>query len=126
MIDRQLAKEIAAMCGNGSREAEFALLAKLRAASASLSDHPSMQTINNSIRKHGRAAVAVCIAATLYKRRERLGRWQIEWADGALAAWRTKTPSHIEDVQIRDDRLHPTAICNYARSFIELTTEVQE
>ena len=75
-----------------------------------------------AIKEYGRVPVAICTAATLWQRKERIDRWKIEWAMEVLNAWNNRTNSTIEIAAI-DDGLHPTRICGYAGDFIRLTTE---
>lgn len=122
MLDRTLEKEIKRLNGDGSREARFDTIKKLRAAMNDLSTPKVMYTFNDCLRAHGRAAVSVCVAATLYERRERIDRWGLSWAKAVLALWTNRTPSMVESICIRD-QLHPTRICDYANSLIKLTTQ---
>lgn len=121
-LDGTLAKEVKAMNGNNSREAKFALLKKIDAAVKDMST-PDIQTrFNEILGKHGRAVTAICVAATLFERRERLDDWGIRWAMDVLDCWTTKPMSGISRACI-DDGIHPTRICEYAGSFIKLNTE---
>ena len=73
--------------------------------------------------KHGRAVVAVCVAATLDARKDRLDCWNWVWAYEVLSALpQSITLRNLERAHI-EDGLHPTAICDYAGPFIRLTTE---
>ena len=74
-LDRTLAKEIRALFGNGSREAKFAALKRIDAARKDLSTTRVRDTFADCLREHGRAVVAVCVAATLDARKERLDYW---------------------------------------------------
>lgn len=76
---------------------------------------------NEAFRIYGRIPVAICIAATLYQRRERLDYWNFAWATEILDLWTNRTPHGIEDACINDG-IHPTRICEYAGDFIKLTT----
>lgn len=120
-IDKTLIKEIKKLNGDESRDAGFAMMALLKDAKRTLSRPEVIDVFDETVRIHGRAVVAVCVAATLYVRRERIGEWGLKWAKEVLASWTTKTPSRIEDVQIVDN-LHPTKICAYAEDFMRLVT----
>lgn len=73
--------------------------------------------------KHGRAVVAVCVAATLDARKDRLDCWNWVWAYEVLSALpQSITLRNLERAHI-EDGLHPTAICDYAGPFIRMTTE---
>lgn len=75
-----------------------------------------------AIKKYGRVPVAICTAATIYMRKERLGGWGFLWAQNVLALWTNRPPSGIDRAAIMDDTLHPTRICDYSARFIRLTT----
>jgi len=121
-LDRTLAREIKALNGDGTREARFDTLNKVRAASKDLSTPKVREHFNDCLKTHGRAVTALCVASTLYTRRERLDEWGLEWALAVLNLWTNKMSSFIDRASI-DDGLHPTRICEYAGSFIQLTTE---
>lgn len=121
-LDNTLVREIKTkLYCNGDREAKFAALKKVRAACADLSTINVCDTFDDCMRKHGRAVVAVCVAATLEIRKERLDWWQWEWAHEVLKLVSFFTPSNLESAHIKDG-LHPTRICEYAGSLIKFTT----
>jgi len=123
-LDRTLVKEIKAANGDGSREAKFALLHKIDAAAKDMSTPEIRERFSEMLVRHGRAVTAICIAATLWIRRERLDDWQIPWAMEVLEHWTTKPKSETGiDRAYIDDQIHPTRICEYATSFIKCTTE---
>lgn len=122
MLDKELAKEIRACNGNGSREAKFAFLAKLDAAKRDLSTPEVMRTFTVCVAKHGRAVVAICVAATLQERQKRLDRWKMEWAEEVLDLWTNRAASNVARGVINDG-LHPSKIQVYAGQFIRLTEE---
>ena len=95
---------------------------KLDAANKDLSTTAVMDTFTDCLKKHGRGPVAICVAATLYLRRERLENWGLPWALAVLDLWTNRPPSYLSRANI-DDGLHPTRICEYAGGFIEDTTE---
>ncbi len=123
-LDRTLAREIRAANGDGSREAKFSLLRKVEQAAQDFSTPDVIRIFDSLLVKHGRAVTAICVAATLWMRRERLDGWQLRWARQVLDLWTTKpkTETGVGRAYI-DDKLHPTRICEYAASFINLTTE---
>ena len=121
-LDRTLAKEIKAANGDGGREAKFSLLRKIDEARKDMSTPEVMTQFNDMPRKHGRAVTAICVAATLWSRRDRLDGWRLKWAAEVLDLWTTKPPSGVSRAVI-EDGLHPTRICEYAASFINFTTE---
>ena len=124
VLDMTLAREIKAANGDGRREAKFMLLHKVDAAAKDMSTPEIVERFNEMLIEHGRAVVAICVAATLWIRRERLDDWHIQWAMEVLELWTTKPKSEtgISRAYI-DDKVHPTRICEYAASFINCTTE---
>lgn len=124
-LDRVLAKDIQREAnGDGSREAKFAFMKRVEAANKALSTPEVVRGgFDAAIKEHGRVSVSVCVAATLYNRRERLDKWGFLWATEVLSLWTNRTPSGIDRATIRDETLHPTSICGYAGEFIRLTTE---
>lgn len=120
-LDRTLSAEIKAAAGS-DRAAKFDLLRRVSAARADLSTTKVRSTFNDTLRKHGRVPVAICIAATLEARRERLDYFGITWAREVLSLLPGWTAGNKERGHI-EDGIHPTAICDYARDFIKYTTE---
>ena len=109
--------------GNGSREARFAFMKQVEGTRKALSSSEVARGgYDVAIKKYGRVPVAICTAATLYIRKERLGGWGFLWAQNVLALWTNRPPSGIDRAAIRDDTLHPTRICDYSARFIRLTT----
>lgn len=122
-LDRTFVKEVKALCGDGSREAKFAMLRRIDAARKDLSTTEIRRTFNDCIRNHGRAVVCVCVAATLDARKDRLDRWGWRWAHEVLSLLPYNiTPGNLERAHINDG-IHPTAICDYAESLIRVTIE---
>ena len=124
-IDSELAKEIKALNGDGSREARFKTLEKVKAAAADFSTPEVRGKFNELLSKHGRAVTAICVASTLSQRRERLDWWGLRWALEVINLWTNRTPAFLERACIYDG-LHPTRICEYAEAFINLTIEEGE
>ena len=125
-LDRTLAQEIKKANGDGGREAKFALMKKIDAAAKEMSRTDIRTQFNELAIKHGRAVTAICIAATIWIRRERLELtgWRIRWAQEVLACWTTK-PKTVDGLHRAyiDDGIHPTAILDYAASFINFSSE---
>lgn len=121
-IDGELKKEIRNMNGDSSRAARLAMRDKVYAASKDLSTTKAPEIFTECLKKHGRGAVALAVASTLYERRERLEWWGMGWALAILDLWTTKKDYYVESAAIRDG-LHPSKICIYAGSFIKLTGE---
>lgn len=126
ILDRTLAQEIKKANGDGSHEAKFALLKKIDAAAKEMSRTDIRTRFNELSIKHGRAVTAICIAATIWIRRDRLelSGWRVRWAQEVLNCWITK-PKTIDGIYRAyiNDGIHPTAILDYAASFIDFTTE---
>lgn len=121
-LDKTLVRELKTLDGNGTREARFDTLRRVLAAREDLSSPEVREKFSECLRRHGRPAVAVCVAATLYTRRERIDGWGLPWAFAVLEHWTNRGAHFIERASI-DDGLHPTRICEYAGEFIRLTTE---
>lgn len=121
-LDRTFSKEIIKLNGDGSREAKFATLKRVKAAKRSLSTTGVINNFDECVKEHGRSIVALCVAATLYWRRERIDFWGYEWAKEVIALWTNRGCCSLDEAHI-DDGLHPTRICEYAASFIKLTSE---
>lgn len=119
-LDCTFAREIKKTNGDGSREAKFALLKTIRETSKALSTPNVMYSYDDCIKKFGRVPVAICTAATIYERRNRLNGSSIQWANEILKLW-TNRPDDLFCAYI-DDGLHPTRIEEYARNLICLTT----
>lgn len=122
-LDRTLEKEIRAVTGDGSRAAKFALLSKIDAAAADMSSPGIRETFCDCLRKHGRAVTAICVAVTLVERKERLDRWGLSWALDVVGLLPTNFTQGNKERAYINDGLHPTRICEYARTFIRLTSE---
>ena len=122
-IDRSLANEIKKANGDGSREAKFAFLHKAVEAKKELSTPAVREHFSDCFKHHDRAAIAICVAATVLDRKDRLERTTVEWATEVMKLWTNRTPS--TDRVVIEDGLHPTRIEEYAGSFIRLTTEEQ-
>lgn len=121
-LDSTLVKEIRAAAGNGDRDTKFRLLRRVSETCEDLSNPDIRSTFNQVLREHGRVAVAICVAATLEARRERLDNWSLTWAREVLSLLPGWTAGNLERAHI-EDGIHPTAICDYARGLIACTIE---
>lgn len=109
--------------GDGSREARFDFVRCLDAAAKDLSSPDVIRGgFDHAIRTHGRVPVAICTAATIWRNRNRLDRWAVEWAQDVMRLWTNRTPSGVDRATISDG-LHPTRIEEYAGSLIKFTVE---
>lgn len=121
-LDRTFVQEIRKEAnGDGSREARFAFLRLASVAAQKLSTPDVMREFNNILREYGRATVGLCIAVTVWERRDRLSRKTVYWAQEVLKLW-TNRPGSLLRLYIRDN-LHPTRIEEYAGPLIKMTTE---
>lgn len=121
-LDRTFAREIEkAANGDGSREARFAFLNPAREAAKKLSTPNVRREFDNTLREYGRATVGLCVAVTVWERRDRLESRTVRWAMEVLKLW-TNRPRDILCLYIYDN-LHPSRIEEYAGSLIRLTTE---
>ena len=122
-LDRTLVKEIKKLVGvSGTREERFDAMKKIEAARVELSTTEVMRTFHDCLKHHGRAAVAICVASTLYEMCERIDTNYLSWAMAVLELWPNRGKTFISRARI-DDGLHPTRIYEYAGDFIRLTSE---
>ena len=123
-LDKTFVQEIKKTAnGDGSREAKFAFLKSAKAATAELSTTNVFNVFDDVCRKYGRAAVGVCLAATIMERRDRLEPETVRWAIEVMKLWTNRAPINIEGVIIRDG-IHPCKIEWYDSTFIRFTTEM--
>lgn len=121
-LDRTFAREFKkAANGDGSREARFAFLNPAKEAARKLSTPNVMREFDGILRDYGRATVGLCVAVTVWERRDRLESRTVRWAIEVLELW-TNRPPDTRCLYIGDN-LHPSRIEEYAGSFIKLTTE---
>ena len=121
-LDRTFAREVKkAANGDGSREARFAFLNPAKEAARKLSTPNVMREFDGILREYGRATVGLCVAVTVWERRDRLESRTVRWAEDVLKLW-TNRP-HDTLCLFINNGLHPTRIEEYAGSFIKLTTE---
>lgn len=118
-LEDSFVKEIKKVNGDGGREAYFAFYNKARDAAKALSTPQVLYTFSDIIGQYGRAAVGICVAATIVARAKRLDYRSAQWANEVLALWYNR-PSDLGSVLI-DDGLHPTRIEVYARVLMEAT-----
>ena len=121
-LDMYFAREVEKTAnGDGSREARFAFLLHAREAAKRLSTPNVGCEFRDILREYGRATVSLCVAVTVWERRNRLKRRTVRWAEEDLKLW-TNRP-HDTLCLVINDGLHPSRIEEYAGSFIKLTTE---
>lgn len=121
-LDKTFEKEIIKISnGNGSREAKFNFLKSAKETAKELSTIKAAEIFNSTIKKHGRVTVAICVAATILQKEDRLDYPTCQWARKVISLWGNR-PSDISCVAFCDG-LHPTRIEEYAGGFIRLTTE---
>lgn len=120
-LDKSFAREISRIAdGDGSRERKFEFLSMCRAAAKHLSTSHVFDEFNHAIKAYGRVAVAVCVAATISKRSDRLLTSNVQWAHAVLKCWHNR-PGNLNSIVIMDN-LHPTRIEEYAGALIRLTS----
>lgn len=124
-LDRTLIKELKAAQGDGSREAMFCLWNDVQDARDLMGDeaYDGPSRLNACLGEYGRAVTAIVVASTLFQRRERIDNWGLSWAMEVLKLWTNRGPSFVERAAINDWFYHPTRICEYAASFLRVTTE---
>lgn len=121
-LDRTFAREIKkAANGDGSREARFAFLNPAKEAVRKLSTPNIRDEFGDILQEYGRATVGICVAVTVWERRDRLESRTVRWAREVLKLW-TNRPVDTLCLYIHDN-LHPSRIEEYAGSLIRLTTE---
>lgn len=121
-LDKTFEKEIIKISnGNGSREAKFNFLKTAKEAAKELSTIKAAAIFNGTIKKYGRVTIAICVAATILQKEDRLDYATCKWARKVISLWGNR-PSDISCVAFSDG-LHPTRIEEYAGDFIRLTTE---
>lgn len=120
-LEKDFRRQIQKAVGSGDREAKFELLGAVRKAARDMSTPKIPYEFNEAVRKHGRAIVALSVAATITERSKYIKREYVEWAGQVMQMWTTK-PNVLYDVCIKDD-LHPSRIEEYARLLITSTTE---
>ena len=123
-LDLMLLMEVQALRGDGGRKSWIALLDRVEAARKDLSTTDVRRTFQDTLHKHGRAVVAVCVAATLMARADRLQKWGTVWAQGVLdqlQEWGSRDLLRLS--ALIDDGIHPTAICEYAQPLFRETIQ---
>lgn len=125
MLENELAKEIKRFLGGSTdREEHFKVLERLSKTAKdmeSINRYNYEEAFSECLRKHGRAAVSVCIAATLWERRGRLGNWNLHWAIDVMNLWEWKIGNQYERACVYGNS-HPTTICDYAAKFIKINS----
>lgn len=121
-LDRTFAREVSKISnGDGSREAKFAFKKTVEEVKRALSTPEVREKFTDCIKQYGRVPVAICTAATIITRRDRLERVSYCWAIEVMKLYTNATAD--KGFAIIEDGLHPTRIEEYAGSFIKLTTE---
>jgi len=124
-LDNELAKEIKAFVGKGEERKSCVRVNQTVQKAAEEMEKASRYDgipIGECAKKYGRAAVAICIASTLWERKEILGNWNLEWAIDVLNQWGWRD-RYATRRGLIGGNAHPTAICCWAKSFIEYTSE---
>lgn len=119
-MDETFAREIKKQAnGDGSREAKFTFKKKVCAARNELSTPEVLDEFGVILKKHGRVPVAICVAATILERADRLNARSVEWAEKVMSLY-TNCP--LDKLYASyNDGLHPSRIEEYAGALIKLT-----
>lgn len=128
MVERELAREIRKACGSGERAAKMKLLGAVRGVQERMSSLECAKdprgAMRAAIREHGRAAWALCLAATIVTaRQDWVNSKTMAWAREVIGLWSCR-PMDIGQVAY-NDRLHPSRLAEYAGDFIRTLTEVE-
>jgi len=102
--------------GDGGREYRFALMNELRETADELNKRDGF---DDCLKKHGRAKVALCVAATIVRSQDRYEQSQVAWAQAVLELWTNRTEKSILDVLIV--RLHPGYVAGNSASLRRIT-----
>ena len=122
-VDRELLREVRAFAKNdGTKEQFRPIRLKLEECRKALSTPEVMYNFDDTLCKHGRAAVAILLACTLIEREYRLDGHYAWWARDVLDAAKLPLGYRPEEHSIIDD-LHPTRIFEYAGELLRLTSE---
>ena len=120
-LDETFAREIKKQAnGDGSREAKFAFKKKVCAARDEMSTPKVLDKFEEILKKHGRVPTAICVAATILERADRLEESTVDWATAVMELY-TNCPLDKLYGCI-DDGLHPSRIEEYAGALIKYTT----
>ena len=108
-LDGTFAREIEKTAnGDGSREARFAFLNPARDAAKRLSTPNVRNDFDDVLWEYGRATVGLCVAVTVWERRDRLESRTVRWAEDVLKLWTNRAPDNL--CLFINDGLHPTLI----------------
>lgn len=122
-LDTTFAREIKKVAnGDGSDEHMRTFRKTLRMVKAELSCVGVRERYNECVKKYGRVPVAICTAATVVDRQDRLESKSITWALEVLKHW-TNRPNTTLYFAVIEDGLHPTRIEEYAAPLMQVTTE---
>lgn len=122
-LDKTFAAEIRkATLGDGSAEHMRSFKRELNETARGLSTPKIEKNLDKYIAKYGRVKVAICMAATIMQNADRLTTKAYDWAAAVLGEWQNP-PTYKLGVYYTD-KLHPSKLDDYGRSFMRLTTEV--
>lgn len=123
-LDRAFEREIKKEAnGDGSRAARFAFLARAEEVQKRLSTYTGdvQQNFDDTLKECGRAVVGLCVAATIWRRRDRHSMKAVQWATEVLSLW-ANGPGDPGSISFNDG-LHPTRVEVYAGELIRCTME---
>lgn len=125
MLSSELAREIKKFLGTGNHPEVYERLSETAKSMEGITryNHAGADgEFEKCLKKHGRAAVSICIASTLWENRWRLDEWNLSWALDILNLWTWKHgESHLRACICGNS--HPTTICNYSGEFIKLNSD---
>lgn len=121
-LDKCFEREVIKINGNGGREDMFSFLNPAKAAAKELSTPNVADIYRECIKKYGRVTVAICTAATILDRCDRLDFSTVLWANKVLQLWNNR-PYDLSCIVINDG-LHPSRIEEYAQRLIKITSDI--
>lgn len=120
-LDQTFVREVKKTAnGDGSREDRFSFLKKAREAAGKMSNPNVVREFDSILPEYGRATVGLCVAVTIWERRDRLSRKLVLWAAEVLKLW-TNRPADPLTLYIADG-IHPTRIEEYAAGLVRATS----
>lgn len=117
-FERELKK---AANGDGTFDYKFEMLKLASTAAQEMSTPAIVRAFNTYLRRYGRAIIALCVAATILDRADRLSPGAVAWAHQVLTMWTNRGTTSTSRLIIRDG-LHPTRIEEYAGGLIKHTS----
>lgn len=108
--------------GDCSREYKAQMISLASIAAREMSSTAIARTFDTYLKRYGRSIIALCVAATVIDRADRLSPVTVDWAHNVMHLWTNRGPTSTARLIIRDG-LHPTKIESYAGNLIKYTME---